>query len=40
VGGYASSWWFVLTQALGYQNVKIYDGSAQEWAKNYDMVVD
>ena len=40
VGGYASSWWFVLTQALGYQNVKIYDGSAQEWVKNYDMVVD
>ena len=40
VGGYASSWWFVFTQALGYQNVKIYDGSAQEWVKIYDMVVD
>jgi thiosulfate/3-mercaptopyruvate sulfurtransferase len=40
VGGYASSWWFVLTQVLGYQNVKIYDGAAQEWAKSYDMVVD
>jgi len=39
VGGYASSWWFVLTQVLGYQNVKIYDGAAQEWAKNYDMVI-
>ena len=38
VGGYASSWWFALTQVLGYQNVKIYDGSAQEWAKHYDMV--
>jgi thiosulfate/3-mercaptopyruvate sulfurtransferase len=38
VGGYASSWWFVLTQVLGYENVKIYDGSAQEWAKSYDMV--
>jgi len=38
VGGYASSWWFALTQILGYQNVKIYDGSAQEWAKHYDMV--
>jgi thiosulfate/3-mercaptopyruvate sulfurtransferase len=34
VGGYASSWWFVLTQVLGYKNVKIYDGSAQEWAGN------
>jgi thiosulfate/3-mercaptopyruvate sulfurtransferase len=40
VGGYASSWWFVFTQALGYQNVKIYDGAAQEWVKYYDMVVD
>jgi thiosulfate/3-mercaptopyruvate sulfurtransferase len=38
VGGYASSWWFVLTQLLGYQNVKLYDGAAQEWAKYYDMV--
>jgi thiosulfate/3-mercaptopyruvate sulfurtransferase len=40
VGGYASSWWFVLTQVLGYQNVKIYDGSAQQWVKHSDMVVD
>ena len=40
VGGYASSWWYVLTQVLGYQNVRIYDGSAQEWVKYYDMVVD
>lgn len=40
VGGYASSWWFVFTQILGYQNVKIYDGAAQEWVKHYDMVVD
>jgi thiosulfate/3-mercaptopyruvate sulfurtransferase len=39
VGGYASSWWFVLTRVLGYNNVKIYDGSAQEWAKKNDMVV-
>jgi len=38
VGGYASSWWFVLTQILGYQNVKLYDGAAQEWAKHYEMV--
>jgi thiosulfate/3-mercaptopyruvate sulfurtransferase len=39
VGGYASSWWFVLTQVLGYKNVKIFDGSAQEWVmKKYDMV--
>ncbi len=38
VGGYESSWWFVLTQVLGYQNVKFYDGAAQEWVKYYDMV--
>ncbi len=40
VGGYASAWWFVFTQTLGYQNVKIYDGSAQAWVKKYAMVVD
>jgi thiosulfate/3-mercaptopyruvate sulfurtransferase len=38
VGGYASSLWFVLTQVLGYHNVKFFDGSAQEWARHYDMV--
>jgi thiosulfate/3-mercaptopyruvate sulfurtransferase len=31
VGGYASGWWFVLTEILGYDHVKFYDGSAQEW---------
>jgi thiosulfate/3-mercaptopyruvate sulfurtransferase len=34
VGGYASTWWFLLTQMLGYQNVKVYDGSIQEWIKD------
>lgn len=34
VGGYASAWWFVLTQLLGYQNVKLYGGSAQEWTRD------
>jgi thiosulfate/3-mercaptopyruvate sulfurtransferase len=38
VGGYASSWWYVLTQVLGYDNVKIFDGSAQEWVRYYEMV--
>ena len=37
VGGYTSTWWFVLTQLLGYQNVKFYDGSAQDWARDTDM---
>ena len=31
VGGYASTWWFLLTQLLGYTNVKIYDGSMEAW---------
>jgi len=31
VGGYASPMYFVLSEVLGYKNVKIYDGSAQEW---------
>jgi thiosulfate/3-mercaptopyruvate sulfurtransferase len=34
VGGYASAWWFVLTQLLGYCNVKFYDGSAQDWTRD------
>jgi thiosulfate/3-mercaptopyruvate sulfurtransferase len=38
VGGYASSWWFVLTQVLGYDNVKFFDGASQEWGMHYDMV--
>ena len=38
VGGYGSTMWFVLSEVLGYKNVKLYDGSAQEWAKHYDMV--
>jgi thiosulfate/3-mercaptopyruvate sulfurtransferase len=32
VGGYASSLYYVLTQVIGYTNVKIYDGSMQEWS--------
>jgi thiosulfate/3-mercaptopyruvate sulfurtransferase len=40
VGGYASAWWYVFSRVLGYQNVKIYGGSAQEWAKYDDMTID
>ncbi|MEM2103708.1 MAG: rhodanese-like domain-containing protein [Candidatus Bathyarchaeia archaeon] len=32
VGGYASTMYFVLSEVLGYRNVKMYDGSAQEWS--------
>ena len=39
VGGYASAWWFVLTQMLGYTDVRIYDGSAEAWAKDNTMVL-
>jgi thiosulfate/3-mercaptopyruvate sulfurtransferase len=34
VGGYASTLWFVLTQMLGYRNVKLYDGSMEEWIRD------
>lgn len=38
VGGYAATWWFLLTQSLGYQNVKIYDGSMEAWVKEHELV--
>lgn len=31
VGPYAAVWCFILTELLGYKNVKLYDGSMQEW---------
>lgn len=31
VGGYSSTWCFLLRELLGYTNVKIYEGAAQEW---------
>lgn len=31
-GRLCSGGWFVLSEVLGYQNVKVYDGSTQEWA--------
>ncbi len=34
VGIYASAWAFLLTQMLGYQNVKLYDGSLEEWTRD------
>ncbi|NLL05556.1 MAG: sulfurtransferase [Clostridiaceae bacterium] len=40
VGGYASAWWFVLTEVLEYKHVKFYDGSAQEWSLYNEMVLD
>lgn len=37
-GGTASVWWFMLSQVLGYRDVKLYDGSAQAWVRDHDMV--
>ncbi|MBE0569113.1 MAG: sulfurtransferase [Deltaproteobacteria bacterium] len=31
-GRLASGWWFVLSEVFGYQNVRMYDGSSEEWA--------
>jgi thiosulfate/3-mercaptopyruvate sulfurtransferase len=31
VGPYASVWSYILTELLGYQDVKVYDGSMQQW---------
>jgi len=38
-GGYASAWWFLLTQLFGYTNVKIYDGSMEAWADEGNPIV-
>jgi thiosulfate/3-mercaptopyruvate sulfurtransferase len=33
-GRVASAWWFILSEVLGYNNVKNYDGSMEEWTKD------
>jgi thiosulfate/3-mercaptopyruvate sulfurtransferase len=33
-GGFASNWCFVLRELLGYTDIKIYDGAAQEWTSD------
>jgi thiosulfate/3-mercaptopyruvate sulfurtransferase len=30
-GQFASAWWFALSEMLGYKDVRIYDGSMEEW---------
>jgi thiosulfate/3-mercaptopyruvate sulfurtransferase len=35
-GRVASIWWYLLSQSMGYTNVKLYDGSAQDFAKDPD----
>jgi len=34
VGGYASTWWFILSEVLGYYKVRVYEGSMQEWTED------
>jgi thiosulfate/3-mercaptopyruvate sulfurtransferase len=34
VGGFASTWWFILSEVLDYPNVRLYDGSFQEWERD------
>jgi thiosulfate/3-mercaptopyruvate sulfurtransferase len=31
VGPYAMVWSYIMTEMLGYKDVKVYDGSMQEW---------
>jgi len=33
-GRVATAWWFLLHEVLGYTNVRNYDGSMQEWARD------
>lgn len=39
-GKTATSWAFVLTEMLGYKNVKVYDGSFMEWAADPNAPVE
>jgi thiosulfate/3-mercaptopyruvate sulfurtransferase len=34
VGGFSSAWFFLLKEVLGYKDVKVYHGSAQEWTRD------
>jgi len=39
-GRVASAWWFILTEVLGYKDVKNYDGSMEEWTKDANAPVE
>jgi len=39
VGGYASTWWFLLTQLAGYTDAKVYDGSMEAWVEEKNPLV-
>jgi thiosulfate/3-mercaptopyruvate sulfurtransferase len=40
VGGFASTWWFLLSEVLGYDNVSVYDGAIQEWTRDSNAPVE
>lgn len=40
IGRQASTWVFLLNHVMGYDGVKLYDGSTQEWGQYYDLVLD
>jgi len=33
-GRFASAWWYLLSETFSYKNVKVYDGSVQDFAKD------
>ncbi|MBN2297030.1 MAG: sulfurtransferase [Deltaproteobacteria bacterium] len=33
-GRVASAWWYLLREVVGYSDVKLFDGSAEDWAKD------
>jgi thiosulfate/3-mercaptopyruvate sulfurtransferase len=39
-GGKASAWHFVLSRILGFKDVRIYDGSVQEWSSHHELEVE
>jgi len=39
-GKVASVWWYILRESLGYKNVKIYDGSVQDLAKDANVSLE
>jgi thiosulfate/3-mercaptopyruvate sulfurtransferase len=33
-GKFSTAWWYILSEVLGYKNVKSYDGSTEEWTRD------
>jgi thiosulfate/3-mercaptopyruvate sulfurtransferase len=33
-GKVATAWWYILSEVLGYKNVKSYDSSTEEWTRD------